>query len=29
MVASLKLVEMECLDSAAMAELFKKMPSGQ
>ncbi|MET0465198.1 MAG: antibiotic biosynthesis monooxygenase family protein [Chitinophagaceae bacterium] len=27
MVASLKLVEMECLDAATMAELFKKMPS--
>ncbi|MCG2612707.1 antibiotic biosynthesis monooxygenase [Terrimonas sp. NA20] len=29
MVASLKLVEMDCLDSATMAQLFKKMPSGQ
>jgi quinol monooxygenase YgiN len=29
MVASLKLVEMDCLDFATMAQLFKKMPSGQ
>jgi quinol monooxygenase YgiN len=29
MVASLKLVEMDCLDPTTMAQLFKKIPSGK